>query len=197
MELLTRQPVLAASLLLVPLLSLAAPAWLTLAGVPPSWPVLWLLPWALVDGRRSALLLALVLGLLMDSQTPGLVSWIPGLLLLARWWGPLRGRRPAIERPLSLGLLALGGTALLNLTLMLQWLAWGWRFPVATATLAGAERAAPDPVTLAGAGWTWQDLTTAGLHPLLAQTLLTALLAPLVCSLLLLVWKRAHPDWRA
>ncbi|MEB3316804.1 MAG: rod shape-determining protein MreD [Cyanobacteriota bacterium] len=191
MRLLTRQPVFAASLLLVPLVGLAAPSWLTLAGVPPCWPVLWLLPWALVDGRRSALLLALVLGLLMDSQHPGLVSWIPGLLLLARWWGPLCARRPAIERPLSLGLLALGGTAMLNLTLMLQWLAWGWRFP-----LDRADHPAPDPGLLAQAGWTWQDLTTAGPHLLVAQTLLTALLAPLVCSLLLLLWKRADPDWR-
>lgn len=191
MELLTRQPLLAASLLLVPLVSLAAPAWLTLAGVPPCWPVLWLLPWALVDGRRSALLAALVLGLLLDSQHPGPVTWIPGLLLLARWWGPLRARRPAIERPLSLGLLALGGAALLNLTLMLQWLAWGWRSP-----FAGGARPTPDPGELARAGWTWQDLTTAGLHVLFAQTLLTALLAPLVCSLLLLLWKRAEPDWR-
>lgn len=191
MEILRRQPLLAASLLLVPVVGLAAPSWLTLAGVPPCWPVLWLLPWALVDGRGSALLLALVLGLLMDSQHPGLVSWIPGLLLLARWWGPLRTRRPAIERPLSLGLLALGGTVLLNLTLMLQWLAWGWRRP-----LSGPDGAAPDPALLAQAGWTWQDLTTAGVHLLVAQTLLTALLAPLVCSLLLLLWKRAEPDWR-
>jgi hypothetical protein len=127
----------------------------------------------------------------MDSQTPGLVSWIPGLLLLARWWGPLRGRRPAIERPLSLGLLALGGTALLNLTLMVQWLAQGWRPPLADGNSPG-----PNPVLLAQAGWTWQDLTTAGMHLLFAQTLLTALLAPLVCSLLLLLWKRADPDWR-
>ncbi|MFN9659762.1 MAG: rod shape-determining protein MreD [Cyanobacteriota bacterium] len=191
MELLTRQPVLAASLLLAPLLRLAAPSWLTLAGVPPCWPVLWLLPWALVDGRRSALLLAFVLGLLMDSQQPGPVSWLPGLLLLARWWGTLRSHRPAIERPLSLGLLALGGTAVLDLTLLLQWLAWGWRFPS-----AGAELSGPDPGLLAEAGWTWQDLTTAGVHLLLAQILLTALLAPLVCSLLRLLWKRAHPDWR-
>jgi rod shape-determining protein MreD len=191
MDLLRRHPLLAASLGLVPLVSLATPSWLTLAGVPPCWPVLWLLPWALADGRRSALVLALVLGLLLDAQHPGLVSWIPGLLLLARWWGPLRARRPAIERPLSLGLLALGGTALLNLTLMLQWLAWGWRPP-----LADGDRSGPDPGVLAQAGWTWQDLTTVGPYVLLAQTLLTALLAPLVCSLLLLLWKRADPDWR-
>jgi hypothetical protein len=59
-----------------------------------------------------------------------------------------------------------------------------------------ADGAAPDPALLAQAGWTWQDLTTAGSHLLVAQTLLTALLAPLVCSLLLLLWKRAEPDWR-
>jgi rod shape-determining protein MreD len=191
MDLLQRHPLLATSLVLVPLVSLATPTWLTLAGVPPCWPVLWLLPWALADGRRSALVLALVLGLLLDAQHPGLVSLIPGLLLLARWWGPLRARRPAIERPLSLGLLALGGTALLNLTVMVQWLAWGWRPP-----LADGDRPGPDPALLARAGWTWQDLTTVGPHLLLAQTLLTALLAPLVCSLLLLLWKRADPDWR-
>lgn len=191
MELLRCQPRLAASLLLAPLLGLAAPSWLTLGGVPPCWPVLWLLPWALVDGRRSALLLALVLGILMDSQHPGPVSWLPGLLLLARWWGPLHSRRAAIARPFSLGLLALGGTALLNLTLMLQWLAWGWRSPFASGAAAG-----PDPAELARPGWTWQDLSTAGLHVLFAQTLLTALLAPLVCSLLLALWKRALPGWR-
>jgi rod shape-determining protein MreD len=192
MDLLQRQPLLATSLLVVPLVGLAAPSWLTLAGVPPCWPVLWLLPWALADGRRSALVLGLVLGLLMDAQHPGLESWIPGLLLLARWWGPLCSRRPTIERPLSLGLLALGGAALLNLTLMLQWLALGWRPPLAD----GDGRPGPDPSLLAQPGWTWQDLTTVGIHVMLAQTLLTALLAPLVCSLLLLLWKRADPDWR-
>ncbi|MEB3334678.1 MAG: rod shape-determining protein MreD [Cyanobacteriota bacterium] len=190
MELLTRQPALAATLLLAPLLALATPSWLTLAGVPPCWPVLWLLPWALVEGRRSALLTALMLALLMDALHSGPVSWIPGLLLLARWWGPLGARRPALERPFSLGLLALGGTALVNLTLMLQWLAWGWRVP------RGEGGVALDPGALARAGWTWQDLTTTGVHVLFAQTLLTALLAPLVCSLLLLLCKWAHPEGR-
>jgi hypothetical protein len=191
MELLTRQPWHGASLLAVPLLVLATPSWLTLAGVPPCWPVLWLLPWTLVEGRRSALLLALVLGILLDSLHPGPVSWLPGLLPLAWWWAPLAARRPPIERSLSLGLLALLGTAFLNLTLMLQWLAWGWRVP-----LAGREGAGFHPAELARPGWTWQDLSTAGLHVLFAQTLLTALLAPLVCSLLLLTWRRAQATWR-
>jgi rod shape-determining protein MreD len=190
MELLNRQPWFAASHLLVPLVVLAAPPWLALAGVPPCWPVLWLLPWALADGRRSALWLALSLGILMDALTPGPVSWLPGLLLLAWWWGPLSTRRPPIERPFSLGLLALAGTALLDLTLMLQWLAWGWQVPL------GRGLGAPDPAELAQPGWTWQDLSTSGLHVLLAQTLLTALLAPLICPPLLNLWRRVHPGWR-
>jgi rod shape-determining protein MreD len=190
MELLTRYPLCAASLLLVPLLTLAAPSWLTLAGVPPCWPVLWLLPWALADGRGSALLLAALLGVLMDAISPGQVSWIPGLLLLAWWWGPLSTRRPAIEKPFSLGLLVLAGTLLLNITLMIQWLAWSWRSPL------GRGPGVPDPAELAQPGWTWQDLTTSGLHVLLAQTLLTALLAPLICPPLLRLWRRVHPGWR-
>jgi rod shape-determining protein MreD len=190
MELLTRYPLSAASLLLVPLLTLAAPSWLTLAGVPPCWPVLWLLPWALADGRGSALLLAALLGVLMDAISPGQVSWIPGLLLLAWWWGALSTRRPAIEKPFSLGLLVLAGTLLLNITLMIQWLAWSWRSPF------GRGPVVPDPAELAQPGWTWQDLTTSGLHVLLAQTLLTALLAPLICPPLLRLWRRAHPGWR-
>ncbi|MFM9089370.1 MAG: rod shape-determining protein MreD [Cyanobium sp.] len=190
MELLNRQPLVATSLLLVPFLTLAAPPWLALAGVPPCWPVLWLLPWALADGRRSAVLLAAVLGMFMDAIHHGQVSWLPGLLLLAWWWGPLSMRRPPIEGPFSLGLLALLGTLLMDGTLMLQWVAWSWRIPF------GRGAAGPDPAELAQPGWTWQDLSTSGLHVLLAQTLLTALLAPLICTPLLRLWRRAHPSWR-
>ena len=46
-----RQPS-AATALLVPLLILATPSWFGVAGVGP-WAVLWLLPWALVDGPVS------------------------------------------------------------------------------------------------------------------------------------------------
>ena len=53
MAVLSRQPWCIASVLLVPLLTLAAPGWLRLAGVAPAWAVLWLLPWALVDGSLS------------------------------------------------------------------------------------------------------------------------------------------------
>ena len=52
MGVLHRQRWCGATGLAVPLLTLASPALLKLGGVPPSWAVLWLLPWALVDGPK-------------------------------------------------------------------------------------------------------------------------------------------------
>ncbi|MEB3200739.1 MAG: rod shape-determining protein MreD, partial [Synechococcaceae cyanobacterium] len=107
------------------------------------------------------------------------------------------GRRSTpIERSFGLGLLALLGTALLNLSLMLQWtlLEWWWQRGETSPHAAGGLAAGPDggvdAAWLAQPGWRWDDLLGAGLHVLLAQTLLTALLAPMLCSLQLLFWRQ-------
>lgn len=173
MALLQRQPWLMAAALLVPLLSLASPGWLKLAGVPPAWAVLWLLPWALADGRFSGAVAGVALGLLMDSLHEGVVSQIPALVLLGWWWGRLGRRPPPIERSFSLALLALLGTLALDLSLMLQW------------------------AVLARPGWTLEDLSDAGVAILLARALLTSLLAPVLVSLQLLLWRRQlGAGWR-
>ncbi|MEY2644680.1 MAG: hypothetical protein RLZZ611_1329 [Cyanobacteriota bacterium] len=161
MGVLHRQRWCGATGLVVPLLSLASPAFLKIAGVAPSWAVLWLLPWALVDGPGSGAVAGAALGLVLDGLHPGDVSQVPALLLLGWWWGRIGRRGAPIERSFSLGLLALLGTVLLGLSLMLQ-LQW--------------QGALPLPLV----GW----------HTLVAQSLVTALLAPLVCSLLLLRWRQ-------
>ncbi len=158
-----RHPWFVASALLVPLLGLAAPPFLRIAGVSPSWAVLWLLPWALVDGPLSGAVAGLALGLLLDGLTLGGASQVPALVLLGWWWGRLARRGPPIERSFSLGLLALIGTAVLGASLLLQRLG---------TTLFSAL---PSAISL---------------HTLLAQTLLTGLLAPMICSLLLLLWRQ-------
>jgi rod shape-determining protein MreD len=147
---------------LVPLLMLASPAPLQLAGVPPSWAALWLLPWALVDGPFSGVLAGVVLGLLLDALHAGPVSEIPALALLGWWWGRLGRRSSPIERSFSLGLLALLGAALQGVLIWLQQLCWG-------------------------------ETNVAALHTLLAQTLITAVLAPALCSLQLLFWRQLGP----
>ena len=204
MALLSRQPWLVATGLLVPLLTLASPGWLKLAGVPPAWAVLWLLPWALSAGKRAGSGAGLGLGLLLDGLHPGPASMVPGLVLLGWWWGRMGRKAPLIQRSFSLGLLALLGTALLNLSLMLQWALLSWR--EAAAVLGGVERLAGGAEALRQAGpqaallalplWRWQDLSTVGLQVLLAQTLLTALLAPMLCSLQLLFWRQLAAGWR-
>jgi hypothetical protein len=183
---LSRQPLFAATVLVVPWLTLASPAWLKLSGVPPAWAVLWLLPWALVEGRFWGGFAGLGLGLLLDSLHPGPVSLLPGLTLLGWWWGRLgQGGRP-IQGSLNLGLLALVGSFALGLSLMLQWAVLSPISRRAAVGVAGEVQ----PALLALPGWNWEDLGGAGLHALLAQTLLTALLAPMLCSLQLLLWRQ-------
>ncbi len=166
MSSLVRQRWTLATALLVPLLVLAAPAPLQLAGVPPSWAVLWLLPWALVDGAFSGALAGLALALVLDGLHPGPLTQVPVLVVLGWWWGRLGRKAPPLERSFSLGLLALLGAALLGGSLWLQQLWWG-------------------------------EVNAAALHTLLAQTLLTGLLAPLVCSLQLLLWRQLAPGLRS
>jgi rod shape-determining protein MreD len=185
MALISRHPWIAASILLVPVLTLAAPGWPRLAGVGPCWAILWLLPWALSEGRRFGVLAGAILGLLLDALHQGGASEMPALMLLGWWWGRIGRLGPPVERSFSLGLLALLGTLGLDLTLMLQW--------ALRSGLGGASRFSNggiDPAPLAQPGWHLDDLAGAGLHGLLARTLLTALLAPVLCSLQLLLWRQ-------
>lgn len=161
-----QQPICVASSLLVPLVTLATPPWLGLDGIPPAWAVIWLLPWALVDGPVSGALSGLAVGLVMDGLHLSGSSQIPALVLLGWWWGRLGRRGQPIQRSLNLGLLAWIGTVVLGLSLWLQWLLLG----------------APEAMIQAWA-----------LHTTVAQSLITALLAPMVGSWQLLLWRRRAP----
>jgi rod shape-determining protein MreD len=188
MALVQRQPWLMATALLVPLLSLASPGWLKLTGVPPAWAVLWLLPWALADGRFSGAIAGGALGMVLDSLHPGAGSQIPALVLLGWWWGRIGRRPPPIERSFSLALLALLGTLALDLSLMLQW-------ALSSGPMATSQNL--DPARLARPGWSLEDLADAGVSILLARALLTSLLAPVLVSLQLLLWRRLlGAGWR-
>ena len=161
-----RQPICVASALLVPLLQLVAPSWLVLDGVGPSWAMLWLLPWALVDGPVSGGIAGAALGLVLDGLSLGDSSQIPAFVLMGWWWGRLGRRGQPIQRSLNIGLLAWIGTLVLGLSLWLQLL-----------MLESAD------VLLQA----W------ALHTTLAQALITGLLAPMVGSWQLLLWRRRAP----
>ena len=161
-----RQPICVASALLVPWLQLVAPSWLVLDGVGPSWAMLWLLPWALVDGPVSGGIAGAALGLVLDGLSLGDSSQIPAFVLMGWWWGRLGRRGQPIQRSLNIGLLAWIGTLVLGLSLWLQLLMLG----------------SSDALLQAWA-----------LHTTLAQALITGLLAPMVGSWQLLLWRRRAP----
>lgn len=192
MAALHRQSGCVASALLVPLLTLASPGFLLLAGAPPAWGVLWLLPWALVDGPLSGAAAGLGLGLMLDGLHPAAgwsASQIPALVLLGWWWGRLGRQGPPIERSWNLALLALLGSLLLGASL---WLQFGFQALLASR---GERLADPsgdlgvDPARFASPTWLPADLSSAGLQILLAQALVTGLLALPLCSLQLLLWR--------
>ncbi|BEV35500.1 rod shape-determining protein MreD [Synechococcus sp. M16CYN] len=159
-----RQPICVASALLVPLLVLGSPRWLSIDGVGPAWVLLWLLPWALVDGPVSGGLAGVALGLILDGLNLGELSQIPALLVLGWWWGQLGRQGRTIQRSLNLGLLAWIGSVGLGLSLLLQ--------------LLICQGGSLHPLMQS---WGWQTLWS--------QALITGLLAPMMVSLQLLLWR--------
>ncbi len=148
----------------VPFLTLIAPSWLTLMGVGPSWSILWLLPWSLFAGPVSGLLSGFALGLSLDAISLGDATYAPFLSILGLWWGYLGKRSLLFQRGFSLGLLSWIGSIFVSLGLWLQFVLNGTVSPVTLFNL-----------------WSF--------HTLLAQSILTGLMAPLICSLLLMCFK--------
>ena len=158
------QPICVASALAIPMLVLAQPAWLSLSGVGPSWAVLWLLPWALVDGPVSGSIAGAAIALVLDGLGVDGLTQLPALVLLGWWWGRLGRRGRPIQRSLNLGLLAWIGAMVVGVSLWLQLrLVQGLDAPLLQH-------------------WAW--------HLCLTQAVITGLLAPMLSSWQLLVWRR-------
>ena len=145
---------------MVPILTFFSPSFISLFGVSPCWVVLWLLPWSLKKGEFSAVFAALLFGLLLDGISLSGASHVPILIILGFWWGRLGRKGSQIKQSFLLGLLSWVGTLLFGLSLWFQ-----------TILI--------DQSDLSFVFW--------GLHTLLAQSFITALFAPLLCSWMLLI----------
>jgi len=156
--------VVAISAIAVPFLTLLAPSWLSLMGVGPSWSILWLLPWSLLEGPVSGFLSGFALGLSLDAISLGDATHVPILAILGLWWGYLGKRSLIFQRGFSLGFFAWIGSIFLSLSL---WLQFFMSRIVSPANLFNS----------------WS------LHTLLGQAILTGILSPLICSLLLMCFK--------
>ena len=94
------------SFLLIPIIYFWNPNWLGFLGVQPYWPLFWLLPWSMIHGSIDGLIVAMSLGLILDSISPdGSFTQIPGLALCGIWFGKLGLSRNRIVGHLRYGLL--------------------------------------------------------------------------------------------
>ena len=75
------------SFLLIPLLFLWSPDFITLMGVQPHWSILWLFPWASIYGSFNGFLAGLSLGIILDSLNHDFYTQIPGLAICGFLFG--------------------------------------------------------------------------------------------------------------
>ena len=173
-----------ATALVALLLSFLSPGWLRLAGASPNWLVLWLLPWARSQGPIAGLAGACILGIALETMTIGVATPLYGLALLAWFWG--RQTRPGkIIRPspAAMAIQATLGSLLVDVTVMMQLRLLA--APRSGHVQPGAGILSSD---VAAAGWFGREITNAGFHGAIAAALVTGFLAPLVGTLLLLLW---------
>tara|TARA_Y100000589_G_scaffold125400_1_gene119561 strand:+ start:1083 stop:1613 length:531 start_codon:yes stop_codon:yes gene_type:complete len=75
------------SFLMIPILSLWSPSWISVMGVQPYWPIFWLLPWSILNGPIKGLILGGIIGIIVDSINNDIYSQVPGLIICGFWFG--------------------------------------------------------------------------------------------------------------
>lgn len=149
----------------VPFIYLISPGWLAIGGVGPNWALLWLLPWSIKKGPIQGLFAGICLGMILDGIFLSGITNIPSLMLIGFWWGRLGLKGPSINQSLNYGLLVFLGSFINGLFLWFQNII---SFNGNSLFLFNANM----------------------FHTLLAQSLITALIAPMTCSLILLTFFR-------
>ena len=106
--------------LLVPFLTLVSPTWISISGVGPRWAELWLLPWALEEGPVAGVFAGFCLGIVLDGINLDGSTQLPVLILLGYWWGCLGRKNKFSDRSFVLGFLILFGSFISGLSIWLQ-----------------------------------------------------------------------------
>ena len=150
----------------VPFLYFLSPNWFEIEGVGPSWVLLWLLPWAIEKGPLAGGFAGLCLGLLLDGFFLEGATNIPSLILIGFCWGRLALKGPSIKKSFNFGLLAFLGCLINGFFLWSQNIIL---FNTNSLIFFNASM----------------------FHTLLAQSIITALIAPMSSSLLLLTFFRS------
>ena len=149
----------------VPIIFLWHPSWLGFLGVQPYWPLFWLLPWSMINGSINGLIFGLFLGLILDSLTlDGNFTQIPGLILCGFFFGRIKLHNDILVGHFKYGLICSLGSFLCATLYFLQILFKNFS----------------DGTFI---------LFIPSIQNILSEVFLTGLLSPLICSLLLRIFK--------
>ena len=159
------------SFLFIPLIYFWHPNWLSFLGIQPYWPLFWLLPWCMINGSINGSIVALFLGLTLDSISPDYsFSQIPGLIVCGLWFGRLRTCDNVFIEHFRHGLICSIGSLLCGLIYFSQIL---------------VKNISHNDIYL----------YFPSIQNIFSQVFVTGLFAPLFCSWLLILFKRLKKNF--
>ena len=151
----------------LPFLFIVSPDWLKINGIPPCWPVIFLLPLSIQNNPFRSSIAAISLGILFDSFTVSDASYIPSLFFLSFVWSQYGFRNKKIEFFFNIGLMSIFGTAVVGVSIWAQKIFFH-------STLRN--------------NWfhSWS------IFVLISEVIITGLVAPFFSSWLLLIYKKTN-----
>ena len=155
------------SFLFIPIVYLWDPNWLEFLGVQPYWPLFWLLAWSMIYGSIDGVIVGLFLGLILDSiSTDSSFTQIPGLVLCGIWFGKISISSNVFVAHFKYGLICSIASFLCGSLYFFQILIKNWSD-------------------------TSIFLYFPSIKNIFAQVFITGLFAPLICSSLLILFRKS------
>ena len=149
----------------LPTFIILTPDWLKINGISPCWPVIWLLPFSIKNSPWKSLIVAISLGIFIDSFTISDASYVPSLFFLSLIWSQYGLHNQKIELFLSIGLMAIFGTAFVGISIWIQKI-------ILYRSLRN------------NLFHSWS------IYVIIAEVIITGLVAPLFCSWLFRIYKK-------
>ena len=149
----------------LPFFIISSPDWLKINGISPCWPVVFLLPFSLNNSPSRSAITSILLGVFIDSFTISDASYIPSLFILSLFWSQYGLNNKNIESYLNIGLMAILGTAFVDLSM------WGQKIIF---------------YSILRNNWfhSWS------IYVLISEVIMTGLVAPFLSSWLLFTYKK-------